>query len=261
MLQEYLLEMSKTLAVIPARLASSRFPNKPLEEILGIPMIVHCFYRAKYCIGFDDLVVATPDEEIFELCKKLDFEVCMTSDKHERATERAGEVVEIYEKQNKYYENVILLQGDEPQLDPKVVDQLIERTEISKNGIVNLIHCITEKDFNDLNVVKAVINNKNEILNFSRTLIPGNPDKAFRQLGLIGFKTEFLQKFIDLDPSIHEEIESIDMMRFLDNDIKIEAFEVDQPILGVDEKQHIKLVETYLESDKYFLDYKNNFLK
>ena len=253
--------MSKTLAVIPARLASSRFPNKPLEEILGIPMIVHCFYRAKYCIGIDDLVVATPDEEIFELCKKLDFEVCMTSDKHERATERAGEVVEIYEKQNKYYENVILLQGDEPQLDPKVVDQLIERTEISKNGIVNLIHCITEKDFNDLNVVKAVINNKNEILNFSRTLIPGNPDKAFRQLGLIGFKTEFLQKFIDLDPSIHEVIESIDMMRFLDNDIKIEAFEVDQQILGVDEKQHIKLVETYLESDKYFLDYKNNFLK
>ena len=261
MLQEYLLEMSKTLAVIPARLASSRFPNKPLKEILGIPMIVHCFYRAKYCIGIDDLVVATPDEEIFELCKKLDFEVCMTSDKHERATERAGEVVKIYEKQNKYYENVILLQGDEPQLDPKVVDQLIERTEISKNGIVNLIHCITEKDFNDLNVVKAVINNKNEILNFSRTLIPGNPDKAFRQLGLIGFKTEFLQKFIDLDPSIHEVIESIDMMRFLDNDIKIEAFEVDQPILGVDEKQHIKLVEAYLESDKYFLDYKNNFLK
>ncbi len=261
MCKEYLLEMSKTLAVIPARLASSRFPNKPLEEILGIPMIVHCFYRAKYCIGIDDLVVATPDEEIFELCKKLDFEVCMTSDKHERATERTGEVVEIYEKQNKYYENVILLQGDEPQLDPEVVDQLIERTETSKNGIVNLIHCITEKDFNDLNVVKAVINNKNEILNFSRTLIPGNPDKAFRQLGLIGFKTEFLQKFIDLDPSIHEVIESIDMMRFLDNDIKIEAFEVDQQILGVDEKQHIKLVETYLESDKYFLDYKNNFLK
>ena len=118
--------MSKTLAVIPARLASSRFPNKPLEEILGIPMIVHCFYRAKYCIGIDHLVIATPDEEIFELCKKLDFEVCMTSDKHERATERAAEVVEIYEKKNKYYENVILLQGDEPQLDPKVVDQLIE---------------------------------------------------------------------------------------------------------------------------------------
>ena len=142
--------MSKTLAVIPARLASSRFPNKPLKKILGIPMIVHCFYRAKYCMEIDHLVIATPDEEIFEFCKKLDFEVCMTSDKHERATERAGEVVEIYKKQNKYYENIILLQGDEPQLDPKVVDQLIERTKISKNGIVNLIHQITAVSYTHL---------------------------------------------------------------------------------------------------------------
>ena len=185
MLQEYLLEMSKTLAVIPARLASSRFPNKPLEEILGIPMIVHCFYRAKYCIGIDHLVIATPDEEIFELCKKLDFEVCMTSDNHERATERAGEVVEIYEKQNKYYENVILLQGDEPQLDPKVVDQLIQRTKISKNGIVNLIHCITERDFNDLNVVKAVINNKNEI-----SVSSGSLNKTIPIIGHIYYKNK-----------------------------------------------------------------------
>ena len=166
--------MSKTLAVIPARLASSRFPNKPLEEILGIPMIVHCFYRAKYCIGIDHLVIATPDEEIFELCKKLDFEVCMTSDKHERATERAGEVVEIYEKQNKYYENVILLQGDEPQLDPKVVDQLIERTEISKNGIVNLIHCITEKDFNENTIT---INIDNVSYKMPKFLISKNSEK------------------------------------------------------------------------------------
>ena len=87
--------MSKTLAVIPARLASSRFPNKPLEEILGIPMIAHCYYRAKYCKQIDHLVLATPDEEIFKFAKKLNFEVCMTSDKHERATERAGEVVKI----------------------------------------------------------------------------------------------------------------------------------------------------------------------
>lgn len=250
--------MSKTLAVIPARLASSRFPNKPLEEILGIPMIAHCYYRAKYCKQIDHLVLATPDEEIFKFAKKLNFEVCMTSDKHERATERAGEVVKIYEKENKNYENIILLQGDEPQLDPEVVDQLIEKIKISENGIVNLIHEIGISDFNDPNVVKVVFNNKNEIINFSRTLIPRSPKKAYRQLGLIGFKTKFLMKFIDLPPSVHEIAESIDMMRFLDNDIIIEAFEVNQPILGVDEKHHIELAESYLRKDKYYLDYKNN---
>lgn len=259
LLPEFLLKMSKTLAVIPARLDSSRFPNKPLKEILGIPMVAHCLYRAKFCKKIDLLILATPDKEIYELGKKLGFEVCITSHDHERATERAGEVVEILKGQKKYFGNVILLQGDEPQLNPKVVDQLIEKTKYSKNGIVNLIHKIKKSDLIDTNVVKALVNKKNEILYFSRAPIPKVSDNAYRQLGLIGFKTDLLLKFIDLKPTPHETIESIDMMRLLDNDIKIDSFEIDKPILGVDEKHHIQVVEKYLASDTYYLDYKNKY--
>ena len=80
--------MPRTLGVIPARLASSRFPNKPLHPIMGIPMIGHCLYRAQRAKMIDKLILATPDMEIFELGEKLGFECMMTSAKHERATER-----------------------------------------------------------------------------------------------------------------------------------------------------------------------------
>jgi len=252
--------MNKTLGVIPARLASSRFPNKPLKKILGIPMIAHCYLRAKYCKNIDHIVLATPDEEIFEFGKKLKFEVCMTSSVHERATERAGEVVQIYKNKNKYFDNVILIQGDEPQLDPVVIDNLADKIKTSKNGVVNLIHQIQKKDFEDENVVKLVFNNRKEVLNFSRTLLPRNPRHAYRQLGLIAFRTEILEKFISLNSSKYEKIESIDMMRLIENDYMIDTLETDKPIIGVDEEHHIKLVEECLHSDKYFLDYRNKYL-
>ena len=92
--QDNLSKMPRTLGVIPARLASSRFPNKPLHPIMGIPMIAHCLYRAQRAKMIDKLILATPDMEIFELGERLGFECMMTSAKHERATERAAEVLE-----------------------------------------------------------------------------------------------------------------------------------------------------------------------
>jgi len=106
--QDNLSKMPRTLGVIPARLASSRFPNKPLYPIMGIPMIGHCLYRAQRAKMIDKLILATPDMEIFELGEKLGFECMMTSAKHERATERAAEVLESLETQKKHFENIVL---------------------------------------------------------------------------------------------------------------------------------------------------------
>ena len=104
--------MTKTLAVIPARLASSRFPNKPLKMILGIPMIAHCYYRAQFSKNVDKLILATPDKEIIELSNQLGFHAIMTSDKHERATERVCEVLDILKSDDHLFDNIILLHGD-----------------------------------------------------------------------------------------------------------------------------------------------------
>ena len=254
--------MTKTLAVIPARLASSRFPNKPLKMILGIPMIAHCYYRAQLSKNVDKLILATPDKEIMELSNQLGFHAIMTSDKHERATERACEVLDILKSDDQLFDNIILLQGDEPQINPEIVDKLIKEISESNNDVINLIHPIENEDLIDTNIVKAVINNDKDIINFSRTAIPANGKSGFRQLGMIAFKTKALEKFSQLKPSKHEIIESIDMMRFLDNDLKIGSFLTEEVITGVDEEHHISEVEKKMKNDilinKYLLSYEKS---
>ena len=254
--QDNLLKMPRTLGVIPARLASSRFPNKPLHPIMGIPMIAHCLYRAQRAKMIDKLILATPDMEIFELGERLGFECMMTSAKHERATERAAEVLESLETQKKHFENIILLQGDEPELDPKVVDNLIASMNASKASVINLVHAITDEDIQDVNVVKAILTQNNTVNFFSRASIPTNTAVSFRQLGMIGFTSEILKKFITLEPTKHEIIESIDMMRLLDNDIDILAMEVTKSVIGVDQLKDISLVEARLMHDPLFPEYR-----
>ena len=253
--------MNKTLAVIPARLASSRFPNKPLKMILGIPMIAHCYYRAQLSMNLDKLILATPDKEIIELSNQLGFHAIMTSHKHERATERACEVLDILKSDDHLFDNIILLQGDEPQINPEIIDKLIKEISESNYDVINLIHPIENEDLIDTNVVKAIINNENDIINFSRTAIPANGKSGFRQLGMIAFKTKALEKFSQLKPSKHEIIESIDMMRFLDNDLKIGSFLTEEVITGVDEIHHISEVEKKMKNDVFINKYLPSYEK
>ena len=108
--------MTRILAVVPARMSSSRFPGKPLKKINGIPMIAHCYFRALQAKQITKVVLATPDEEIMQFGNEFGIETLLTSNKHERATERAEEVLQIYKKQGEEYDYVLLLQGDEPQV-------------------------------------------------------------------------------------------------------------------------------------------------
>ena len=116
--------MKKTLGVIPARMASSRFPGKPLKEILGIPMLAHCYERAMLSKACDKLVIATPDQVIVDWAGKYNIPALLTSHSHERATERAQEAAEILRGQGESYEFILLLQGDEPQIFPEDIRNL-----------------------------------------------------------------------------------------------------------------------------------------
>ena len=252
--------MSKTLGVIPARMASSRFPAKPLKNILGIPMLAHCYERALISESCDHLVIATPDNEIMNWALKYKIPALLTSNQHERATERAAEVLTTLESQGDSFDYVLLLQGDEPQINPIDIQRLNNAFEDFHADVVNLIFPIGNTDMSDPNVVKAIVSLSNEIKFFTRTHAPYQSQKGIRQLGMIGFTSDALKAYINLEMTNLEILESIDMMRFIENDIEIQGVYSSSPILGVDRPEDIKKVERMMSDDSFLDQYKSKYL-
>ena len=250
----------KTLGVIPARMSSSRFPDKPLKKILGIPMLAHCYERALLSEACDKLVVATPDEEIVNWAKNYKIPAILTGHHHKRATERAQETVEILSKQGEAYDCILLLQGDEPQIFPSDIKNLSAAFSGSKLEIINLVYSIDGKDLDNPNVVKAIVTNKSKISFFTRTHAPYGSHQAMRQLGMIGFTIAALHQYTNLKPTRLEELESIDMMRLLENDYEINAVISSSPILGVDNPEDIAKVELMMTKDLLLETYKDKYL-
>jgi len=214
----------RVTAVIPARMGSSRFPGKPLKKILGLPMVEHVRRRALLCKSVDEVIVATCDDEIMTAIAGYGGKAVMTKDTHERCTDRVEEAV-----QNDSSDIVVILQGDEPLLVAEVIDHLIaplkQDPEILCANLVSIIH--DQKDLADPDIVKAVIDQKGNVLCFSRAGIPYHRTEAdcpiYRQTGLSAFRKSFLQKFSKLSPTPLEIIESVDFMRILEHGYPIRA--------------------------------------
>jgi len=251
--------MKKTLGVIPARMASSRFPGKPLKKILDIPMLAHCYERALLSGACDQLIIATPDQEIIEWSQSQCIPSVLTSHSHQRATERAREALDIIVKQGRSYDSILLLQGDEPQIFPEDINNLKDSFTGKDLEVVNLIFQIIDDDLEDPNVVKVVTDNSLNIKFLSRSHIPFNSTKTFRQLGMIGFTTKALKHYTNLPPTELEELESIDMMRFLENDFCIQGVISSSPILGVDNPEDIIKAEKMMLDDKIIHLYKEKY--
>ena len=254
----------KKIGIIPARMASSRFPGKPLKKILGIPMIHHCYIRANMCLHLDEVYVATCDKEIYEYIIKVGGKAVMTSDVHERATERAGEALLKIEKINKLkYDVVIMIQGDEPLVHPEMLSEMIAPL-INNNDVhvTNLmVRLIESEEINSADIVKVVVNSKNRALYMSREAIPSNRNyknkvNYFRQLGLIAFKRKAIINFNLLNPTKLEIIESVDMNRLLENNIPIQMIETFHTVDGVDTPKDLIRVEEKMKLDKLYIKYK-----
>jgi len=252
--------MKKTLGVIPARMASSRFPGKPLKKILGIPMLAHCYERALLSQACDKLVIATPDEEIMSWAKNNKIPAVLTGHHHQRATERAQETLDILSKQGETYDFILLLQGDEPQIFPDDIKNLSAAFSGSEFEIVNLVYPIDGDDLVNPHVVKAITSNTSKISFFTRAHVPNRSDEAMRQLGMIGFTIAALTQYINLQPTPLEELESIDMMRLLENDYEINAVISSSPILGVDNPEDIAKVELMMTKDLLLEIYQDKYL-
>ena len=252
--------MKKTLGVIPARMASSRFPGKPLEKILGIPMLAHCYERALLSKACDKLVIATPDKEIMNWAKNHEIPVILTGHHHKRATERAQETLNILSEQGETYDFILLLQGDEPQIFPDDIQNLSDAFCGSELEIVNLVYPIDGDDLGNPNVVKAIMSNTSKISFFTRAHVPNRSHKAMRQLGMIGFTIAALTQYTNLRPTPLEELESIDMMRLLENDYEINAVISSSPILGVDNPEDIAKAELMMTKDLLLKTYQDKYL-
>jgi len=252
--------VKKTLGVIPARMASSRFPGKPLKKILGIPMLAHCYERALLSQACDKLVIATPDEDIMNWAKNHEIPAVLTGHHHQRATERAKETLDILSKQGEMYDFILLLQGDEPQILPDDIKNLSAAFCGSELDIVNLVYPIDGDDLGNPNVVKAITSNTSKISFFTRAHVPNQSNHAMRQLGMIGFNIAALTQYTNLQPTPLEELESIDMMRLLENDYEINAVISSSPILGVDHPEDIAKADLMMAKDLLLKTYRHKYL-
>lgn len=210
----------RTIAVIPARMGSSRFPGKPLACILGRPMIEHVYTRTAACPGLDAVVVATCDEEIAAAVRPLGAVVAMTSPTHERASDRVAEVLS-----GDPADLVVMVQGDEPMVQPGMIAAAANALASDASiGCANLMAEIeSEAELRDPNTIKVVTDRQSRALFLSRMPIP-NPGKGpfapgrwWKQVCIIAFRRAALLDFAALPSGPLEQAESIDVLRFLEH--------------------------------------------
>ena len=245
------------LALIPARMGSSRFPGKPLEKILGKPMIGHVYERVSKCDLLIKTVVATCDKEILEYIESIGGEAVMTGSHHERASDRCAEALIYLEKKDRIkYDIIVMVQGDEPMTHPNMiieaVSPMLDDPEILVTNLLSNIESIEE--FEDRNCIKVVCDLNSDALCFSREPIPTRKYGKFemkKQVCIIPFRREFLLRYISLEPTPVEIAESIDMMRVLENGYKVRMIPTLYNTYAVDTVEDLKKVEELMHVIMY----------
>jgi len=217
------------LALIPARMGSSRFPGKPMKEILGKPMIGHVYENVVQSDVLTKTVVATCDKEIFDYIESIDGEAVMTGAHHERASDRCAEALLLLEqKYSMHFDIVVMVQGDEPMTHADMIDEaVLPMISNPSLEVVNLIAEIkTPEEFHDPNCIKVVCDLNGYALYFSRAPIPTHPQGDAgvlmqKQVCIIPFRRDFLIEYTGLSPTPLEIKESVDMMRVLEHGRKV----------------------------------------
>lgn len=248
----------KTIGIVPARMAASRFPGKPLYPILGRPMVEHVFCRALMFPDWDGLFLATCDPEILEFGQSMKWPSLMTSDKHTRALDRVAEAASICGISLDENDIVVCVQGDEPMLYPDMIEASIrplkENTKVPCTVLA--MEIAEEKQFYDPNSLKIIYDKKGDVLYTSRSPVPyckQFPPQYLvprRIYGIFAFRWHFLKTFTSMEQSPLELVESCDSNRILDNSYRqrIAPYEF-RPSFSVDSPEDIKTVEVNMQND------------
>jgi 3-deoxy-manno-octulosonate cytidylyltransferase (CMP-KDO synthetase) len=236
------------MIIIPARLNSSRFENKILVDILGLPMVIK---TAKAVEMIDEVVIATDSQEVIDLASKHNIQAIMTSSSHQSGTNRINEVANILNLQDD--DIVINVQADEPFIEPTVISAVINRVKELKQQDINndnfiMVSCY--KDINsqiadDPNHVKVVCDDKQNGIYFSRSKIPYHrdhyDDTSYKgHLGIYGFTKKSLNIFCNFESSILEDTEKLEQLRAISNGKQISMVKVDSKSFGIDTKEDLE---------------------
>ena len=245
--------MPNILALIPARMDSSRFPGKPMTLILNKPMIGHVYDNVSKCKILTDTVVATCDKEIMDYIISIGGKAVMTGTQHERASDRCAEALEILEKKNNIkYDIVVMVQGDEPMTCSEMIEESVSPLLIdSKVRVSNLLGKIENiEEFVDRNCIKVVCDLESNAIYFSREPIPTRTRSSEvpmgKQVCVISFTRDFLLQYIKMPPTPLEIAESVDMMRVLENGYKVKMVPTDFKSYSIDVEKDKEKVEEYL---------------
>lgn len=235
----------RVVAVIPARLASTRLPRKMLREIAGEPLLARVYQGVRACSSLDQVVIATDSEEILEFCRKRGFVARMTSSAHRSGTERVHEISTLIPAD--VYLNV---QGDEPLTRPEHIESLIAVMQRPEVEVGTLKTPAAEIDVNNPSAVKVVTDSTGRALYFSRATIPFDRDGArpeyFKHLGFYGYRKDALEKFVRWPESGLERSERLEQLRFLENGVPIYVAETPFDTVGVDTEEDLRRVEEIL---------------
>ncbi len=240
----------KVLGVIPARLGSTRLPEKPLHDICGKPMIQWVYERARRARLIDKLIVATDSRKIARVVEGFGGTAVMTSPDHQSGTDRIAEVA----LGEKHHDVIINIQGDEPLIMPEMLDYLIEGFLASGEQVGTLIKRIEDsQELEDSSVVKVVVDHNGKALYFSRSPIPfdrdGDGDTIYyKHVGVYIYRREFLVKFHELPQGRLERIEKLEQLRILESGYDIVTFETQYDTVGVDSREDLERVRKLLSN-------------
>ena len=238
----------KVIAIIPARFDSTRFPGKPLVKLGNKFIIQHVYEQAKKSNLFEEVIVGTDDQRIFEAVDGFGGKVALTSKKHESGTDR---VAEVCDKMPccKNADVVVNVQGDEPFITEKPLRKLIEAFNDPEVMVASLMHEI-KSDIEDPNVVKVVCDENYYALNFSRIPNPEPRTPNYKHIGVYAFRRKTLFEFVELPESKLEKIEKLEQLRLLENGYKIKMVLTSYKGIGIDTPQDLEKAEKLLKTTK-----------
>ena len=236
------------VAIIPARLASTRLARKVLREIAGQPMIARVYEAAKKSPLLEDVIIATDSDEVMQFAQARGWKAQMTSDRHRSGTDRVYEVA-----QRVAADVYVNIQGDEPLARPEHLDALLGPMQDSTVMVSTIKTPCPQQDVDNPNAVKVVTALDGRALYFSRSTIPFDRDRTgnvryFKHLGFYAYRRAALERFCNLPESKLEAAERLEQLRFLDNGIDIYVAETPFNTVGVDTEEDLRRVEEMVRS-------------
>lgn len=234
----------KSICVIPARYSSTRLPGKPLKDICGKPMVCRVWERASRAASVTEVIVATDDERILQAVNEHSGRAMMTRADHKTGTDRLAEVAEKFPN----VEVVVNVQGDEPLIEPSLIDELVAAFVADKD--LQMATVATEltdaEEMTNPNNVKVVLDKNDNALYFSRSLIPyprnAGKSPVFKHIGIYAYRRQFLIDYAKMTPTPLEQAESLEQLRALENGFRIRVIKSSCQFVGVDTEEDLKLV-------------------